>query len=230
MCTFNTDKIYLTWRKGAGYLKHIVGVLYKHENNGFYFRYFDKDSLDKAKQDGFLNYPSFPDYEEIYQDALEVFKRRLPNPTRHDYDDFLDYWCAKDYKDDYFALLGLTGAKLQTDNFEVIAPHYEVPAVFYTELAGLHHINEDALLALREWNINENNDLMYLNAEPDNQLDDSAVKVFYKDFHVGYIKIIHNYNISKAINENLNTKTTVKNIIKNGMIKEVLLRIEINEP
>jgi len=224
MCTFNTDKIYLIWRKGAGSSRHVIGVLYKDENNTFSFKYFDKEILEKAKKDGFLNYPSFPKDNEIHKDVLEVFKRRLPNPTRRDYDDFLDYWCAKEFKNDNFALLGLTGAKLQTDNFEFIAPHYEVPAVFYTEIAGLHHINEEALNVLRELECNNN---VNLKTDPDNKFDKNAVKVFYRDQHAGYIKAIHCASISKALKNNLNVKATIKNIIKNGIIKEILLKIEI---
>ena len=224
MCTFDTDKIYLSWRQSAGKRRFIVGELFK-ENNNYIFNYCP-EKLEKAKTEGFDNYPAFPDTNKIYdKDVLNTFTRRLVNPARSDYDKFLKYWCAENYKDNLFAILGLTGAKLQTDNFEFIAPHYEVPAVFRTEIAGLHHTDNALLDELKTVEAYENITLI---AEPENKYDSNAVKVLYSGKDLGYIKVIHSDCVFKALQNNLRVNAIIKKIIKNGFIKEILLEVEIS--
>lgn len=226
MCTFDTDKIYLSWRQSRGKRRFIVGELFK-ENDNYFFKYCSEEILEKAKAQGFSNYPAFPDLERIYdKDVLNTFTRRLVNPARSDYDKFLKYWCAENYKDNLFAVLGLTGAKLQTDNFEFIAPHYEVPAMFYTELAGLHYSDENLLTEIKaETNYKE----IILKAEPENQYDRNAVKVLYNGQDLGYIKVIHSECVFKALGKNLKSNAKIQKIIKNGSIKELLLEIKISD-
>lgn len=225
MCTFDTDKIYLSWRQSQGKGRHIVGELYK-EYDKYFFKYLP-EKLEKAKEQGFDSYPAFPDTNRVYEnDVLNTFTRRLVNPARSDYDKFLKYWCAENYKGNLFAILGLTGARLQTDNFEFIAPHYEIPATFRTELAGLHHTDENLLNEIKAEE-NYQNLTLELKAETENQYDLNAVKVLYKGQDLGYIKIIHSSCVFKALEENLNVEAKIQNIIKNGFIKEILLEVRI---
>ena len=114
---------------------------------------------------------------------------------------------------------------MQTDNFEFIAPHYEVPASFYTEVAGLHYTDESLLTELKATAIYED---ITLKAEPENKYDSNAVKVMYKDQSLGYIKIIHSDCVAKALRDNLKTSAKIKNIIKNGSIKEILIEVRIS--
>ncbi|MFH0702764.1 MAG: HIRAN domain-containing protein [bacterium] len=232
MCTFETDEIYLTWRKGTGFLRHVVGILYKDKdiNNNYVFKYSDKEKLKKAQDDGFTYYPAFENIEKIYTNEVrEIFSRRLVNPNRKDYDKFLNYWCAEEYKGNNFAILGLTGAKLQTDNFEFIAPHYEIPAIFYTEVTWLQIGNPDIQEKFKNENLSENSNEIILQAEPDNGVDPKAVKVLYEGEKLGYIKSIHCDCIASALNNNCDIKVEVKDKIKNGQLKNVLLKIEINK-
>ena len=230
MCTFETDKIYLTWRKGTGFLRHVVGVLCKNENNQYVFKYLDKENLTKAEFDGFTYYPAFENIERTYeQDVLEIFSRRLIDPNRRDYDKFLNYWCAEEYKGNNFAILGLTGAKLQTDNFEFIAPHYEIPAIFYTELTWLQKGDADIQEKFKNEDKHENSGKITVQAEPDNEVDPKAVEVLYEDKRLGYIKSIHCDCIADALNNNYQVKVGVADKVKNGQLKNVLLRIEINQ-
>jgi len=224
MCTFQTNEIYLTWRKAVVNRRYIIGKLIK-DGDSYQFQYCPDNELEKAKAVGFEYYPAFPDVTKTYEDVLPTFSRRLINPARSDYDKFLKYWCAENYKDDLFAILGLTGAKLQTDTFEFIAPHYEVPASFYTEVAGLQHTDENLLNEIKNTKNPEN---ISLKPEPENKYDPYAVKVFYKEAELGYVKIIHSSCIAKAFKDNRNITARIENIIKNGSIKEILLDIKID--
>lgn len=225
MCTFDTDKIYLSWRQSQGKRRFIVGELFK-ENGNYFFKYCI-EKLEKAKAEGFDNYPAFPDTNKTYdKDVLPTFTRRLINPARSDYDKFLKYWCAENHKDNLFAVLGLTGAKLQTDNFEFIAPHYEIPATFRTEVAGLHHTYEEILNELKSIQNYEDINLE-LEAEPKNEHDSNAVKVLYNGNKLGYIKVIHSECVFKALQNNLKAGAKIEKIIKNGFIKEILIEVEI---
>lgn len=224
MCTFKTNEIYLTWRKATGNRRFVVGKLVKDGDN-YSFRYSSPEELEKARSVGFDYYPAFPDLTKIYDnDVLNTFARRLINPARSDYDKFLRYWGAENYKNNNFAILGLTGAKLQTDTFEFIVPHDEIPANFYTDVAGLHHCDENLL---NEIKASENYGNISLKPEPENQYDPNAVKVFYKEAELGYIKIIHSACVAKAYNENKEITAKIRNIIKNGSIKEILLDVKI---
>ncbi len=227
MCTFDTDKIYLSWRQSQGKRRFIVGELYK-ENDNYFFKYCS-EKLEIAKAEGFDNYPAFPDTSRIYEnDVLNTFSRRLINPARSDYEKFLKYWCAENFKNNNFVILGLTGARLQTDNFEFIAPHYEVPAAFRTELAGLHHTDENLLLEIKNTNPTEYGKIT-LESEPENKYDSNAVKVLYNGKSLGYIKVIHSESVFNSIQKGFKAEAEIKNIIKNGFIKEILLEVRISD-
>lgn len=227
MCTFNTDKIYLSWRKDVNKSRHIIGILNK-DNDNYSFMY-SKDNVEKAKkEDGYTFYPAFEDINQVYDDkVLEVFKRRLLNPQRRDYDKFLNYWGADNYKTNDFALLGLTGAKLLTDNYEFIAPHYEIPARFNTDLSWLNLESEYVVNSIRNLNNIDIEKRISLELEPNNQYDKKAVKVLFDNELLGYIKSIHCENVYDAIKNNKKIELNIANIIKNGTIKEILLRVNI---
>ena len=229
MCTFDTHKIYLTWRRSAENQRYFVGVLSKDADNNYSFQYLDEDNLKEAKNDGFTNYPAFNKLDEVYtKDVLEVFSRRLVPSSRLDYNKFLDYWCAGEYKGNNFAILGLTGAKLMTDNFEFIAPHGEIPAVFYTEVSWISKADPKLVNFIKNSSFEDVENKLTLKSESDNKYDKNAVKVLCDNYELGYIKSIHCDNVSNAIKNNRDIKLKVKNIIKNGSLKEVLLRVEIN--
>lgn len=229
MCTFNTDKIYLTWKKGVDAKRHIVGVL-KKDGDKYSYSYL-QENIKTAEQDGFLNYPAFDNLNQTYnEDVLKVFSRRLINPTRPDYDKFLTYWCANEYKGNIFALLGLTGAKLLTDNFEFIAPHPETPAVFYTNISWLSKATEKTKEEVRTTrDFDEISKHLTLKLDFENDYDPTnAVEVLYKQQRLGYLKSIHCENVANALRTDKTASVGVKNIIRNGTIKEILLKINID--
>jgi hypothetical protein len=223
MSTFNTKTTYLTWRKAEGQRRFVVAKLVE-ALEGYRFEYLFTDKLNEAKKAGFTGYPAFELCETIYEgDVLSTFARRLVDSSRSDYDKFLRYWNAESYKGSNFALLGLTGAKLHTDTFEFIAPHDEVPARFLTEVAGLHHADESLLDRIKQ---SQSYEKITLLAEPENEYDPFAVKVLYGGSELGYIKIIHSESVANALQKN-HVTAQIRNIIKNGSIKEILLNIEV---
>lgn len=227
MCTINTDVIYLTWRKDVDKVRRIVGML-KRDNDNFTFEYIKENIEAAIKEDGFSHYQPFKELIKYENDVLEFFKRRLLNPQRRDYDDFLNYWGAINYKDDVFSLLGLTGAKLLTDNFEFIAPHKERPARFNTDVSWLNTNSEYVVNSIKTLTNEEIERRITLVCEPNNEYDKKAVKVMFENEKLGYIKSIHCDNVFDALTENRDVQVKVANIIKNGTIKEVLLRINID--
>lgn len=224
MCTFNTDKIFLTWKKDYESMRRIIGVLEKKENI-YIFKYYE--DLELAKQEGFKNYPAFEDLHQTYTErVLEIFGNRLLSPLRRDYQDFLDYWCANNYRNNTFALLGLTGAKLLTDNFEFIAPHEEIPANFLTNLSWIK-ADVNVMDELKRVSILEITNNLSFVQEKENKYNKKAIKVLYKNKKFGYIKSIHCDNVYDAIENHHIINTEVKNIIRNGTIKDIVLRINI---
>ena len=226
MCTFDTDKIYLTWKKDTLSKRHIIGVLTRDDNQ-YFFKYLP-GNLAIAQQSGFSYYPAFDNTKKVYKEnVIDVFARRLLNPARRDYDDFLKYWGAENYKDDIFAILGLTGAKLLTDNFEFIAPHQEYPASFNTNISWINVDSEQVVNSIKQLPIEVINQKIMLLPEPENEFDSNAVKVLFDNDKLGYIKSIHCKNIFDAIAAGYKVKHKVANIIKNGTIREILLKINI---
>lgn len=227
MCTIDTDLIYLTWRKDTDRVRRIIGVL-KRNKDDYTFEYIKEQVELAIKEDQFSYYQPFSELKLYENGVLDFFKRRLLNPQRRDYDDFLNYWGAIDYKDDTFSLLGLTGAKLLTDNFEFIAPHNELPARFNTDISWLNTQSEYIVNTIKSISNEDVEKRISLVREPDNKYDCKAVKVMFDNEKLGYIKSIHCENVFDALAKNKNVRVSVANIIKNGTIKEILLRIEID--
>lgn len=227
MCTISTDVIYLTWRKDLKKERHIIGKLSR--NNGRYsFSYIKENIKNLQASNSFHPYPAFQETDEFYtENVLEIFGGRLLNPQRRDYEDFLTYWGANNYKNDTFALLGLTGAKLLTDNFEFIAPHTEVPASFNTDVSWLNTDNEYVVNEIRRLSNKEIEQKIKLILDTNNEFDKKAVKVMFENEKLGFLKSIHCENVHDAIISGRTVNTRIANIIKNGTIKEVLLRINI---
>ena len=133
------DKIYISWRKGQGSRRFIVGLLQQSHTGIFLFSY-DVAIVEKAKQEGFAPYTEFPDITKTYNGTvLDIFAQRLIKSERPDVQGFYDFWeIEPQYKEDKFYLLGHTQALLPTDNFEFLADYNIVPGIhFLTELAGL---------------------------------------------------------------------------------------------
>src|SRR5258705_1072225 len=180
------DKIYLSWRKGQGSNRHIVGVLKQSSNGQFAFSY-DNPAVEKAKEDGFTPYTEFADITQSYNgNVLDIFAQRLIKSERPDIQTFYDFWEIEPrFKNDKFYLLGHTQGLQPTDNFEFLADYNIVDGLhFLTELAGLSTYKLPAG-TLKE------GDVLKFEIDNNNEHDHEAVTVFKGDTEVGHIKRIH---------------------------------------
>jgi hypothetical protein len=208
--------IYLSWRKGPTFSRHIVGVLKKNATSGVRFYYFE-DKVKLAEAEGFSAYTEFPQFEKEYFDnVLEIFSQRLIKLERSDIQRFYDFWeIPKKYAEDNFYLLAHTMGLLPTDNFEFLADYYPIKNLcFITEIAGLssRKIPSNSL---------KNEDVLTWKKDPNNKHDKFAVKLYKGDLELGYIKKVHSHVFYKTDT----LKITVKAIDENGVLKRVFIKV-----
>lgn len=214
------DKIYVSWRKGAGSGRHIIGLLEETANDSFIFSY-NKSGVEQALQDGFSPYTEFPDINRTYNGtALDVFAQRLIKTERPDIQNFYDFWeIEPQFKNDKFYLLGYTQGLLPTDNFEFLADYNLIEGLhFLTELAGLTNYQLPA-------NALKPGDVLRFEIDNSNKYDSEAVKIFKGETEIGYIKKIHCRVFHKPGAEKL--KLTVKAVDKNGKIKKAFIKVSL---
>jgi hypothetical protein len=212
------DKIYLSWRKGKGSSRHIVGLLEQTQDAGYRFSY-NIGAIQKAQADGFSPYIEFSDITKSYNgNVLEIFAQRLIKSERPDIQTFYDFWeIEPEYKDDKFYMLGHTQGLQPTDNFEFLADYNPVEGLhFLTELAGL------STYKLPAGTLKEGDELRF-EVEDKNEHDREAIKVFKGNKEIGHIKKIHCRVFRKSGSEKL--KLTVKAVDKNGIIKKVFIKV-----
>jgi hypothetical protein len=214
------DKIYLSWRKGQGNQRHIVGVLEQTQDNRFGFSY-DLAAIEKAKAEGFTPYTEFSDITKSYNgNVLDIFAQRLIKSERPDIQTFYDFWEIEPrHKDDKFYMLGHTQGLQPTDNFEFLADYNIVDGLhFLTELAGL------STYKLPSGTLKEG-DALRFELDKDNEHDSHAVTVFKEDLEIGHIKKIHCRVFHKPGAEKL--KLSIKSVDKNGVIKKAFIKVSL---
>jgi hypothetical protein len=214
------DKLYLSWRKGRGSRRHIVGVL-EHSADGRFIFTYDKLSVANAEKDGFAPYTEFPDITKSYNgNALEIFGQRLIKSERPDIQSFYDFWeIEPQHKDDKFYMLGHTQGLQPTDNFEFLADYNVVDGLhFLTELAGLSSYQ------LPSGTLKEG-DVLRFELDKKNDHDHEAVIVYKGDMEIGHIKRIHCKVFHKPGAEKL--KLSIKSVDKNGIIKKAFIKVSL---
>lgn len=214
------DKIYLSWRKGQGSGRHIVGVLEQTPDGRFGFSY-DATAIEEAKTEGFTPYTEFSDISKSYNgNALDIFAQRLIKSERPDIQSFYDFWeIEPQHKDDKFYMLGHTQGLQPTDNFEFLADYNIVDGLhFLTELAGL------STYKLPSGTLKEGDELRFV-LEKENEYDKHAVTVFKGDLEIGHIKKIHCKVFHKPGADKL--KLSIKSVDKNGIIKKAFIKVSL---
>lgn len=210
--------IFLSWRIGVGYERHIVGVIKKSVSKGYSFSYI-KDGVEKAKEEGFAPYTEFPDISKTYtQNVLETFSQRLTKSDRSDIQDFYSFWEIKpQYKDDKYYLLAHTMGLLPTDNFELLADYRPIKDLsFMTDLAGMSKLKLPAGSV-------KAGDCLSFEPEAQNKHDKHAVKVFKDGTPIGYIKKIHSKVLHSKRSKEI--KLIVKAVDQNGFIKRIFVKV-----
>lgn len=212
------SNIYLSWRKGKGFRRHIIGVLKRNVTEGIRFEYLQKH-LPDAFKDGFSPYVDFPDINKTYKDGvIEIFGQRLVRAERADIQKYYDFWdLDKRYIDDKFYMLAYTQGLLSTDNFEFLAD--------FNPKKVLCFISEICSLSIQELpqNIVSHGDELRWVREPKNEYDSNAVKVFKDNDFIGYVKKIHNRVFYSNLKGRL--RIVVKNVDQNGKINRIFVQI-----
>jgi hypothetical protein len=235
--------IFLSWRKGKGFPRHIVGVIKNNTHNEAVFHYFpseklrfskidgkltklekeklaqEVEKLRLAKEDGFDKYTEFQDLEKVYSDGvLDIFKQRLFKSERTDYKDFLAFWGINEkYKDDTMYMLAHTHGMVPTDNFEFLADfHANKETYFVSEITGLSHIQPKVNIVGIGDNLKWKKNA--------SKKDPFQVDVFTKEgVQLGWLKKIHSKIFYKKNGDNL--KIRVKALDKNGTLKRAFVEV-----
>ena len=214
------DKIFVTWRKGVGTRRHIIGVLQKTAEGKHVFKY-DPTVSDLQLSEGFTPYTEFQDITKEYNgNVAEIFGQRLTKTDRPDIQSFFKFWEVDASKaQDKFYLLGKTQGLVPTDSFEFLADYHLTPDIhFLTELASLSKLQLPKGTLLID-------DVLTFEKDTTNLYDKFAVKVFKEGREVGYIKKIHSKVFYQEGAEKL--KLTVKAIDQNGVIKRVFVKVSL---
>lgn len=214
------DTIYLSWRKGQGGRRILVGKLEQDADGKFAFTY-DLTAVEQAKAEGFAPYTEFPDVSKSYNgNVLDIFGQRLMKSERPDIQSFYRFWeIETQFQQDKFYLLGHTQGLLPTDNFEFLAE--------YNLVEGLHFVTEIASLSLQKLSVDciKVGDQLRFELEPTNQYDEHAVKVLKGDLLLGYVKKVHCKLFHQKGADKI--KLTVKAIDKNGVIKKIFMKVSL---
>jgi len=214
-------EIYLSWRKGKGGRRKLVGVLKRTATNGITFKYIEK-GVKEAELEGFKEYPGFKmSFGDTYrEDGLDIFGLRLIPFERNDNQKLLRFWEA-DNCSDKFDLLALTQGLLPTDNFEFLGlynPHKSFK--FVTDLAGLSHFT------VERGSISIGDKLTYEIEQNSYAFRSKAVKVYKGEDQIGYIKNVHN---NVFLNSNEVIQLQVKEIEQNGSIRNIFVLVDCNK-
>lgn len=211
--------IYLSWRKGKGVDRKLVGIIKRNATTGTRFSYLEKGVAD-AQKEGFTCYEGFPDTSRKYsENVIEIFGQRIMRSERVDVTDFFDFWkIDPKHKEDSYYMLAYTQGMLPTDNFEFLADFNPVKGLsFISEITQLSNYNHSA-------DVVSVGDTLSYEKEPKNQVDKKAVKVFNRGVELGYVKRIHSRLFYKT-NNPINIK--VHHIEKNGSLNRVFVHIFI---
>lgn len=210
--------IYLAWRKGPGCRRILVGVIKCNATKGLRFEYIP-DGVSRAKDDGFVPYPDFPETDKIYsEDVLDIFGQRLNKSEREDIIKYYSYWeVDPKMKDDKYYLLAHTQGMLPTDNFEFLADYNPIADLsFMSEICGLTKLQLPP-------NVIEEGDILRWEREPNNVYDHNAVKLYKGEIFVGYVKAVHSKVFYKKNADKL--KVTVKSVNKNGHLNKAFIKV-----
>lgn len=217
-------KIYLSWRQGKGSRRFLVGVLTREiaAGDNIVFKY-QKEEVEKAIKEGFLNYPDFPDFnKEYYANLKTALSLRIMPKTRADRHDYLSFWNANIEGLDWFDELGFTQGELATDTFEFLAEypkkHNGSGINFVSNIASFSHLQLSPECV-------SVGDKLNFEVEADNKFDGNAVKILKDNNILGYVKRGHNRFFQKVKNEEL--EITVTYLEKNGKINEIYFSVKV---
>ncbi|MDD3452694.1 MAG: HIRAN domain-containing protein [Bacilli bacterium] len=190
------NEMWLIWKEPISRRRYIIGTLTNTENR-YTFVYTDPE-LSNAQEKDFKYFPGFEDIKKIYEseNLFANIKTRLPNIGRPDYLEILNcYNLEKDSTE--MEILKATKGRLLTDNYEFV-PVFDKRKIEF-EVAGTRHCSdlEDCKKML------EVNERLYLELEPENEFDENAIKVNFKNegviYHLGYVPRYYSKELAELL-------------------------------
>ena len=162
-----------------------VGELIRKADDADLVYLLNSGEFRKAKSLGFQEYPGFPMHEQIHENVLFAFMKRLPPRSRGDFGKYLDSLrIRKDAEISNFALLGYSGAKLPDDDFTVIHPFENAIPPFELLLHVQGYCYYADRLPFDSITLEQK---ATFQAEPENEFDPKAVKILIDGIHSGYV-------------------------------------------
>lgn len=186
---FEPSRLLLTWLQpiadGVIRNRRVVAEL-RRENDVVALHYLkNTPDYELAVKEGFSGFPAFDNTETDHSIGVEdAFMRRLPPKKREDYVVFLaQHHLPSDFKGSNFALLGLTGARLPSDSFELCPDltSAEAPIDVLIEVAGFRHHGLKAGVKAQV------GDSVTFVPHTDNAHDVDAVGIFLGDHKIGHV-------------------------------------------
>lgn len=174
----HTKSAYLIWQSplnGDGSRSRLpVAIMRSNSDGKVSFEYLkETEDYSSAISEGFSGYTGIPLDREDTSDAIHTLGRRLPNPDRNDYPEFLErYGLSKEHNLSTLSLLAYTGAKLTSDSYSVSDTFegFNRPFQYIFDVAGRSRfINETPDPKIDEHVI--------FQLEPDNPIDPNAIKM-----------------------------------------------------
>ncbi len=175
-------ELWLIWKEPVSHKEYKVGSLIK-ENNKYIFSYINPDLNDAIKV-GFKYFPGFEDLTKTYvnDNLFTNILTRLPNKSRPDYLDILNYYNLEK-NSDYFDILKATRGTTITDDYEFVEAFD--PSKIEFNVVGTYNCS-DVEKCKKYLKINKK---LYL--EPENLKDSNEVKIIFKEnnklYHLGYV-------------------------------------------
>lgn len=183
---FEPSRLFLVWHHSGDCSprhRRIVGELVR-DGDTVKFRYAkNSDDYKQAEKEGFIGFPAFTKNVSSVDDALDAFSTRLPPRKRADFGRYLSqYGLPEEFTGSYMALLGYTGARLESDSFELCPDYSDVtaPADILIELTGVrYHISSSEMP--------QPGTQVKFQPEPENEHDPKAIAVHSENGRIGYI-------------------------------------------
>ena len=203
------NELWLIWKEPLSHRRFKIGILIKL-NDGYEFSYVDPE-LGEARKVGFNFFPGFNDLSKTYKNN-ELFiniASRLPNKGRIDYLEILNsYNLDKESSD--FDILKATRGRTLTDNYEFV-PAFDLNKIEF-DVAGTRHC-KDINKCKDFLKINR---VLYLEPEPNNKNDESAVKVVLKEngklYHLGYVPRYYSKELLNELNKGAKYSAMIQNL------------------
>lgn len=221
---FEPSRLLLVWHhSGNSTPRHrrTVGELFKN-GNSICFRYLkESDDYQLAQAEGFIGFPAFTatNTQDKFDDALEVFTKRLPPSKRADFPKYLaQYGLPYPFNGSDFALLAYTGARLASDSFELCPDLSDAtaPIDLIAEISGAHY-------HIKERGIPPTGAEVSLLIDIENPYDRNAIAAIVAGEKIGYINKSIAGSLKKLIENSSISCNILKSISNNEKIQISLL-------